>query len=213
VRPYNSSVRIRFGDFVFDSHLRALARRGNPIDLAPKAYQLLEALIEARPAPVTKDALYERLWPKTFVEPGNLHNLIADIREALGDKDHETIRTIHRVGYAFAATTREQESGSRLIAIVGTREFPLVEGENLIGRDPDCRIVINSPDVSRHHARIILNGPSVAVEDLCSKNGTFVGTTRAAGVTTIAEGDDLIVGRTRLLLRAARELSPTATAG
>jgi DNA-binding winged helix-turn-helix (wHTH) protein len=206
-------MRVRFGDFVFDSHLRTLARRGKPVDLAPKAYQLLEALIESRPAPVTKDALYERLWPRTFVEPGNLHNLIADIREALGDKDHETIRTIHRVGYAFAGTAREQEPASRLIAVIGSREIPLVEGENLIGRDPDCRIVINSPDISRHHARIIVSGPAVVVEDLCSKNGTFVGKTRAAGVTAIAEGDDLLVGRTRLLVRSARELSPTATAG
>jgi DNA-binding winged helix-turn-helix (wHTH) protein len=206
-------MRVRFGDFVFDSHLRTLARRGKPIELPPKAFQLLETLIAARPAPVSKDALYERLWPKTFVEPGNLHNLIADIREALGDRDHETIRTIHRVGYAFAATTREQDVASRLIAIVGAREIPLVEGENLIGRDADCRIVINSPDVSRHHARIIVTGSSVAIEDLCSKNGTFVGTARASGVTPIAEGDDVVVGRTRMLVRAARELSPTATAG
>jgi DNA-binding winged helix-turn-helix (wHTH) protein len=206
-------MRVRFGDFVFDSHLRTLARRGTSVGLPPKAFTLLEALIEARPAPVSKEALYERLWPRTFVEPGNLHNLIADIREVLGDSAHEVIRTVHRVGYAFAATTREQDTTSRLIAVVGSREIPLAEGENLIGRDPDCRIVINSPDVSRHHARIIVTGNAVAVEDLCSKNGTFVGTTRAAGLTTIAEGDDLVIGRTRLLVRAARELSPTATVG
>jgi DNA-binding winged helix-turn-helix (wHTH) protein len=206
-------MRVKFGDFVFDSYLRTLARRGKSVDLPPKAFTLLEALIEARPAPVSKDALYERLWPKTFVEPGNLHNLIADIREVLGDSAHEVIRTVHRVGYAFAATTREQDTTSRLIAVVGSREIPLVEGENLIGRDPDCRIVINSPDVSRHHARIIVTGSAIAVEDLCSKNGTFVGTTRAAGVTAITEGDDLVVGRTRLLVRAARQLSPTATVG
>src|SRR5689334_4151623 len=94
-------MQLTFGRFVFDSRLRALSCDGAGVELSPKAFALLEALVEARPAPVPKEVLYDRLWPKTFVEAGNLHNLVSEIRSALRDRSHQILRTIHGVGYAF----------------------------------------------------------------------------------------------------------------
>ena len=202
-------MRVTFGEFVFDSQLHSLTQRGRAVELSPKAFILLQALIEASPAPLSKDALYDLLWPDTFVEPGNLHNLVADIREALSDQEHATIRTIHRVGYAFAAPLRTGDSSTRFLAIVGEREFPLGAGEHLIGRDPACAVVINSPDVSRHHARLLISSAGVFIEDLGSKNGTFVETKRAEGLTAVTPDAGIVVGRTAMLLREAQELSPT----
>ena len=54
------------------------------------------------------------------------------------------------------------------------KSFVLREGENLVGRDSSAHIRVNSPGVSKIHARIVQEGPHVFVEDLNSSNGTFV---------------------------------------
>src|SRR6476469_496937 len=93
---------IRFADFTFDPRRHDLTRAWTPIALTPKAFLLREALIAVAPEPLSKDEIYERLWPDVFVETGNLHNLISEIRNALGDTAHSMIRTMHRIGYSFA---------------------------------------------------------------------------------------------------------------
>ncbi|MBK5259332.1 MAG: winged helix-turn-helix domain-containing protein [Thermoanaerobaculia bacterium] len=204
-------MRIHFAGCTFDSARLELTRGGVRAALTPKAFALLETLVAARPDAVSKEALYERLWPATFVEPGNLHNLIADIRAAIGDDDHTIIRTVHRVGYAFDAAIRDEAQAATFIVVIGNREFVLRPGENFIGRDPDCRVVLNTPDVSRRHARITV-GATTTIEDLGSKNGTFVGQKRITQAEAIGEGAAIVVGRTHLTLRAQQVLEPTITA-
>ena len=95
--------RLAFGRFVLDFEARELRRDGSPVALSPKAFQLLELLVESRPTALSKAILLDRIWPDTFVVEKNLVNLIAEIRDALGD-DHRTqhvIRTVQRFGYAF----------------------------------------------------------------------------------------------------------------
>jgi diguanylate cyclase (GGDEF)-like protein len=72
--------------------------------------------------------------------------------------------------------------------------YPLLLDENIIGRTRDCTIRIDDPGVSRRHARIVQTGPgSYVLEDLGSRNGTFV---RGNRVTSqqLGEGDRLAVG-------------------
>src|SRR6185436_14839307 len=71
-------MRARFADCIFDSEKHELRRNDALVDLAPKAFAMLEALIEARPAAVSKETLYEKLWSNVFVEQGNLHTLVAE---------------------------------------------------------------------------------------------------------------------------------------
>lgn len=44
----------------------------------------------------------------------------------------------------------------------------------VIGRNPDCNLVLNHPQVSALHARLVAEGGAVAIEDLGSSNGTFL---------------------------------------
>jgi DNA-binding winged helix-turn-helix (wHTH) protein len=67
-----------FGDFVLDLDTRDCDADANRLSLSPKAYQLLEMLVESRPKALSKIALQERLWPDTFVVEKNLINLIAE---------------------------------------------------------------------------------------------------------------------------------------
>ncbi len=204
-------MRIHFAGCTFDSARRELMRRGTRAELTPKAFALLETLVAARPAAVSKETLYEQLWPATFVEPGNLHNLIADIRAAIGDDDHVIIRTVHRVGYAFDAAIRDEAPAPAFIIVIGNREIVLHPGENFIGRDPDCRVVLNTPDVSRRHA-CITAGATATIEDLDSKNGTFVGRKRVTKPEPIDDAAEIVIGRTHVTLRTQRTLEPTITA-
>lgn len=203
-------MAFKFGPFSFDARVRQLARNGEAIDLTPKAFALLQALIEARPEPLSREAIYDLLWPQTFVEPGNLHNLISELRTALGDEQHEVIRTIHKFGYAFTAAGAVEEM-PRLAVVVGNDEIPLREGENTIGRDPVDTICVNTAEVSRRHARILVTATGAFVEDLGSKNGTYVGGEKISGRVPVQGGDIIVIGTVMLRLRELEALPSTRT--
>lgn len=202
-----------FGQFVFDARLRTLSRDGTAVELSPKAFSLLEALLEARPAPVSKEVLYDRLWPKTFVEAGNLHNLVSEIRRMLGDEAHQVLRTVHGVGYSFDARDVEVSTGgSAFVLWIGDEAIHLQPGEAIIGRDPAAAVVIDSSDVSRQHARLFISDDHVTIEDLGSKNGTFVGSERLSAPRVLRGIDDEItVGKTSVLLRKRGSVQSTVT--
>jgi DNA-binding winged helix-turn-helix (wHTH) protein len=202
---------LRFGAFTFDAPRRELCRDGQPLQLSPKAFLLLEMLTDARPNPVAHETLYQRLWPDVVVEPGNLHGLVSEIRSALDDRDHAIVRTVHRVGYAFAGAAAAEET-ARFSILLGDDEIPLRSGENGIGRDPRDTIVIHSPEVSRHHARLIVTGTTVMLEDLGSKNGTYIGSRPVTAPEEVAPGDEILIGTSRLRLVQVDALAPTATA-
>src|SRR5688572_1824358 len=108
---------VSFGSFVLDLDTRELRRGCEPVALSPKAFQLLEVLVVNGPKALSKSALQERLWPDTFVLDKNLVNLVAEIREALGDRatDPRFVRTVPKFGYAFRhSTSPDPAAGARM---------------------------------------------------------------------------------------------------
>ena len=101
-------MRVVFGECEFDSARRVLLRHGSVTPLSPKAFELLELLLDRRPEVVAKTEILERLWPETFVSDASLHNAVAEIRAALGDAPRAAryIRTVPRYGYAFHGDAR-----------------------------------------------------------------------------------------------------------
>jgi DNA-binding winged helix-turn-helix (wHTH) protein len=201
-------MALRFGAFTFDADAHELRRDGTRVALSPKAFRLLERLIDARPNAVTHETLYAALWPDVIVEPGNLHVLISEIRNAI---THDAIRTLHRIGYAFTLATTDVTQATFAI-LLGDDEIPLRRGENIIGRDPRATVPINAPEVSRHHAKITIDGTRVTLEDLQSKNGTFVGTTRVTTATDLADGSEILIGSIQLRLTRIDAMKTTVTA-
>jgi DNA-binding winged helix-turn-helix (wHTH) protein len=196
-------VRIRFGAFTLDLDTRQLTQGGREIHLAPKAFDLLVTLVLDRPKVLSKSVLQERLWPETFVSEANLSNLVAEIREAIGDRARTPlfIRTAHGFGYAFCgdatpelnADVTESSQPSCWLEW-GRRRFPLSAGEHVIGRDPDVEVRLDASTVSRRHARLVVNAEGTTLEDFGSKNGTFRGSERITSPIRLADGDAIHIG-------------------
>src|SRR5437763_3055704 len=157
---------------------------------------LLETLIEQRPKAISQQELYDRLWPDSFVDKTSLHKVMHQLRKALDD-DHQTIiRTVYGFGFSFAATVIDEEPGrpsARCQIVIGDSEFDLREGENLVGREHDAAVRIEAPSISRRHARIIVTGEQATLEDLQSKNGTWIRGKRIHR-GELNDGDSLLFG-------------------
>lgn len=90
-------------------------------------------------------------------------------------------------------------------------EIPLLEGSNVIGRAADVAIQIDSPGVSRHHARIVVTRGEATLEDLGSKNGTDLNGTPLSTPLRVRDGDQIRVGAIVLTFRISSPISPTET--
>src|SRR5262249_44158589 len=95
--------------------------------------------------------------------------------------------------------------------ILETREVALSAGENIIGRDQDAVLWIDHTGVSRHHARILVSGDGATLEDLGSKNGTYLRGERLAGVAALADGDEIRIGPLTMIFRALFSGASTQT--
>ena len=209
-------MRVRFGDFVLDADRRQLLRGSELVHLPLKALQLLEMLIERHPKAVSQKELYDLLWPDTFVEKSNLHNLVYQLREALDDHDHAIIRTVYGFGFSFGPEIDRDVPQRRpplWQLVIGDREFDLREGENIVGRESDAGVRIDFASISRHHARIILSGDRITLEDLGSKNGTALRGKRIHAVHPLSDGDRIVFGTVAATVRALRPAASTETAG
>ena len=215
-------MRVRFGECVLDSDTRQLTVRGKAVHLSPKAYQFLELLLESRPKALSKSEIHERLWAGTFVSDGTLASLLVEVRSAIGDRARKSsfVRTVHGFGYAFSGTAEQIRGGVSNVGgpkpiyrlIWGTREISLGVGENLLGRDEDSVVFIDDALVSRRHARIVIDKSGAVLEDLGSKNGTYLRGKRIEGPRKLADQDQLRIGPASLIFRVFKQAASTATA-
>jgi Tol biopolymer transport system component/DNA-binding winged helix-turn-helix (wHTH) protein len=98
-----------FGDFRLDAREKILARRGEPLEIAPKAFELLSFFVENPGRLLSKDELMDKIWADSFVEESNLTFNIRQLRVILGDDAHDPkyIKTVRRHGYRFIADVRK----------------------------------------------------------------------------------------------------------
>ena len=210
-------MRLKFGPCLFDAPARELRRDGVVQPLSPKAFQFLELLLQERPRAVPKQEIHERLWPDTFVSDASLARLASEVRTAIGDdaRAPHHLRTVHRFGYAFSgdalAEMAEKGSPASCRLVWADRQIPLLAGENLLGRASDARVVIDLARVSRHHARIVVEGDGAVLEDLGSKNGTSLRGRPLRAPAALADGDEICIGSAVLVFRSSAGKSTTET--
>ena len=210
---------LEFGEFCLDVRTRELRQKGAPVHISPKAFELLVYLLAQRPRALSKDELLDRIWPNTFISDATLTSVIAEIREVLADSARRPrfVRTVHRFGYAFCGGVSEATAALEPVRpsvcyLMGENgELALNQGENVLGRDGQPTITVSGATVSRRHARIIVRDEEATVEDLGSKNGTYLDGERLSAPTPMHDGDRLLIGAVPLVFRVRRTLESTLT--
>jgi DNA-binding winged helix-turn-helix (wHTH) protein len=204
---------------VIDLGTRLVRREGIDIHLAPKAFDLLVLLVRRRPNAVGHDDLQAALWPDVHISETSLAVLVTQLRKALGDSsaDDRLIRTVHRVGYAFNGDAVINDpaglSGTPVCRFLFRgRSIELPAGESVIGRDRGCAVCIDADSVSRHHARLLVSGRDASIEDLGSKNGTWVAGERIQRTTALTDGTSLRFGSETVRFEMMDADRPTKTA-
>src|SRR5580765_7034815 len=98
-----------FDDFQLEPERRKLMRRGEIVPLPGKAFEMLLVLSSNRGRLLTKDELFQLVWPGQIVEESNLTVNMSAIRRALGERagDPHYITTISGRGYRFTGEVRQ----------------------------------------------------------------------------------------------------------
>jgi DNA-binding winged helix-turn-helix (wHTH) protein len=204
----------RVSAIVLDIGTRLVRRDGIDIQLTPKAFDLLLMLVRQQPDVVPHEQIRAALWPGVHVSETSLAALVAQLRKALGDSAGvgRVIRTRHRVGYAFVGEASIARQGPQTVASIcrliwhgQTFELPL--GQLVIGRDRGCDVRIDADSVSRRHARVIVTAADATIEDMGSKNGTWVAGQRMTGPMTLADGITIRLGSETVRFEATSDPS------
>lgn len=211
-------MAIRVRDVTLDVAARLVYVNDAHVHVSTKAFDLLALLFERRPDAVSKADAHARLWPGTFVSSSSLPSLVTELRSALDDRRRNPplIRTVHGFGYAIQVGDSDgdlrDESDTPLGWLIGsTAEIALHEGEHVLGREGEGTVPLRSSTVSRRHARLSLDGTRAMLEDLGSKNGTYVNDRQVTTPTSVGDGDQIRIGALVFTFRRTRPATTTET--
>ena len=98
------SRRLEFEQFTLDLTRACVQVGDSEVDLSPKAFDVLRHLAENAGRLVSKQELYDNVWPGVTVTDDSLIQRIRELRRVLGDDDHSLIKTVARRGYLLNAT-------------------------------------------------------------------------------------------------------------
>jgi DNA-binding response OmpR family regulator len=101
-RAGRGATRLEAGDLALDLEMRAVVYRGRPVELAPREFDLLAALMRRPGRVYRREELLDRVWGVGFEGESNvLEVTIRRLREKLGDRRHRLVVTVRGVGYTL----------------------------------------------------------------------------------------------------------------
>jgi predicted ATPase/DNA-binding winged helix-turn-helix (wHTH) protein len=141
---------LTFGRFQVLPERRELLAEGRAVKLGGRAFDVLMALIEARGAVVSKEALMARVWPGRLIEENSLAAQIAALRAAFG-AERALIRTVSGRGYQFNGEIRVvPASPGEPVGVVAAPPASVLSPTNvlesvseLIGREEELSEILN----------------------------------------------------------------------
>lgn len=225
----------RFAEFELDIAAYALRHRDEPVKLERIPMEVLILLVERAGTLVERSEIQTRLWgPEVFVEhDAAINTAIRKIRHALGDDAARPrfVETVVGKGYRFIGSlesvtsllqpgepaadgraehsARERPLFPRYSVTAGKQEFLLNSADTVLGREPSAGVYIDHPSVSRRHARISIESQGAMLQDLGSRNGTFLNGRRIDGPAKIRHHDIIGLGPITLVFHVAR--APAST--
>lgn len=101
-RTGRGSAQLEAGDLSVDLEQHRALWRGEPLELTPREFDLLAALMRRPGRVYTREALVDRIWGADFPGESNVVEVtVRRLRERLGDREHKIIATVRGVGYAL----------------------------------------------------------------------------------------------------------------
>jgi DNA-binding winged helix-turn-helix (wHTH) protein len=211
----------RLGDWIVDPSLNRVSRGNETVQIPPRVMQVLLCLAEAGGKVVTKQELIDTVWQERYVSEAALTQSIAVLRKILGDESDlpRYVENIPRRGYRLVAIPEplsecprpDRPKSSLCRLCYGERDFILSVGDNTIGRAVDAEVRIDASKVSRRHSIVKVEGATAIIEDLASKNGTYVNGRRITSPQLLQDGDEITTGPAVLLFRVENLERPTET--
>ena len=100
---------IRVADLELDTGSWSVTRAGRPIQLTPREYTLLEALVQNEGRVLTREMIQERVWHDDESLPDTVNTHVANLRRKIdGEHEAKLIHTVHRVGYLLRVPGPEE---------------------------------------------------------------------------------------------------------
>lgn len=213
-------IRMRFGPFRLDEAEALLERDGQPVEVPPRAFQVLCELARRPGQLVTKDALLDAVWGHRHINESALKNIVSQLRQALGDDAREShfIETAPRRGYRFIATLTDTPPAAPMA--VAAKDLAV-----LVGRDRalgQLRTAWAAAQRGQRQMVFVLGdagvGKSAVIERFVAESGArvafgqciehygsgepYMPVLEALNVLCRVDGGDVVV-------RAMREVAPT----
>jgi DNA-binding winged helix-turn-helix (wHTH) protein/tetratricopeptide (TPR) repeat protein len=189
----NAREVYEFGEFRLDVRERRLSRGTTSIPLAPKAFDILVALVRRAGRLISKRELLTLVWPDTFVEMGIVAVHISALRQALDDTNRSPryIETVSRSGYRFTADLRPIDGASRVASAAARTSLAVLPFKPLIEEMRDAAIEMGVADsviarLGRECAIVVR--PLSAVRKFVTLDQDPVAAGRELGVTVVVDG-------------------------
>jgi hypothetical protein len=183
--------RVVYGLFA-NKLIEAVTREPSPDDTS-RARPLTEALLEET----------MRQQPATFSADSTIREVSDDTNLLISTGAKLSYKDLVRPTIAQLTITTGDETGLM---------FPLTEAEYLIGRQRDNQISLGDLGVSGHHVRIYRSPDGYTIEDLKSRNGTWLNGARTFH-SLLRSGDQIRIGATELRYEILYEGTAPAAAG
>jgi DNA-binding winged helix-turn-helix (wHTH) protein/tetratricopeptide (TPR) repeat protein len=207
-------VLFEFGPFTLDPLKRVLMRQGHSVPVAPRAVDVLLALIARRGTVVTKDELLRSVWDDDVVEENNLSVSISSLRKALGEtiRDHRYIVTLPRRGYSFVAVVTERladpQSGEAKSPLARHRSHVLVGPVTVIeGDHPTAGAQTFARAIADGLLAHLGNSQHLAVISAPAQPGAAADEAAALGAARRSRADYVLLGTLRFDVNRLRVMS------
>src|SRR5262249_16671657 len=126
---------LQFGPYRLDVSSCVLLRHDKPVNLTPKAIEMLRVLVRAGGSIVTKEMFLDEVWPGTFVEETSITRNISELRSALAEDQggNDYIETLPKRGYRFSAPVEQLDEEVKSCKTLAVLPFRLLGGEIVDG--------------------------------------------------------------------------------
>ena len=188
----------RRDDWLVQSNLSRLVRGETSVRVRPRLMDVLCFRAQHQGEVVSKDEIIAAVRPKPYMAGSVLGRSITEVRAILGDdaaepryvetivqRGYRPLAPVPRGGLCPSAPRRGQKVRAAPKALSSTKEhtcslcwgerkIPLAQEEDVVGRAGEATVRLESAQVSRRRARVVVSGGRAVLEGLASKNGTYV---------------------------------------